>query len=95
MLYAILFFTILVFMYLSVAFRLAVMHPFLTVYYAVVDFILYIMHKKWRICPTGKLICYTALFGKGKTLSVVNYIVSMYMHYNNKLIYDTDRKSVV
>ncbi len=95
MLYAILFFTILVFMYLSVAFRLAVMHPFLTVYYAVVDFILYIMHKKWRICPTGKLICYTALFGKGKTLSVVNYIVSMYMHYNNKLIYDTTRKKWV
>lgn len=44
---------------------------------------------------TGKLICYTALFGKGKTLSVVHYVAALYEKYNNKMVYDRDRKKFV
>lgn len=40
---------------------------------------------------TGKLICYTALFGGGKTLSCVHYITNLYHRYNNKKIYDVHR----
>ena len=41
---------------------------------------------------TGKLICYTALFGGGKTLSCVHYIIHLYDKYNNKKIFDPQRK---
>lgn len=44
---------------------------------------------------TGKLICYCALFGKGKTLSVVHYVVANYKKYNDKRVYDFDRKKWV
>lgn len=78
-----------------VPFRVFVRHPFLTVYYGISDGIDYILHKKWNECPTGKLIAYTALFGKGKTLSVVHYVVGMYNRYNNKPVFDRDRKKFV
>ena len=44
---------------------------------------------------TGKLICYTALFGGGKTLSCVHYVNHLYDRYNNKKIYDIQRKKWV
>ncbi len=78
-----------------VPFRLAVRHPFLTIYYVISDFINYVVRKGWNNCPTGKLIAYTALFGKGKTLSVVHYVVGLYNRYNNKPVYDRDRKKFV
>ena len=84
------------FLYINyVPFRLVVKHPFLTVYYAVSDGINYIIRKGWNNCPTGQLIAYTALFGKGKTLSVVHYIVGMYNRYNNKKVFDRDRNKFV
>lgn len=48
----------------------------------------YIIHKKWRNLKTGKLICYVALFGKGKTLSAVHKVTRLYKKYNNKVVYD-------
>lgn len=89
-------FLIFVYCYVNyVPFRLVLWHPLSTIYYGISDSINYIMRKGWNNCPTGKLIAYTALFGKGKTLSVVHYIVSMYKRYNNKLVYDRDRKKFV
>lgn len=44
---------------------------------------------------TGKLICYTALFGGGKTLSCVHYVKSLYYRYNDRKIYDIGRKKWV
>ena len=82
-------------MVLSVCFRLTVLHPFATLYHAVVDFYKWLRYKKWRECKTGKLIAYTALFGRGKTLSVVHYITVMYRKYHNRMIYDRDRKKWV
>lgn len=78
-----------------IPFRIAVQHPILTVYYAVKDCIDYILHKGWNICPTGQLIAYTALFGRGKTLSVVHYITSMYYKYNDLPVWDRSRKKFV
>lgn len=81
--------------YLSVCFRLIVRHPVLTIYYAVRDSINWFRRKRWNECPTGELIAYTALFGRGKTLSVVHYIVSMYERYNNVKVFDVKRKKWV
>lgn len=78
-----------------VPFRLIVKHPLLTIYYGITDLYFYITRKGWNNCPTGKLIAYTALFGKGKTLSVVHYVVGLYRRYNNKPVYDRDRKKFV
>lgn len=79
----------------SVVFRTVFFHPLKSVYYAVKDFYQYIRYKKWNILYTGKLVCYCALFGKGKTLSVVHYVLGLYKRYNDKLIYDFDRKKWV
>lgn len=81
--------------WLSVCFRLTLLHPLLTLCYSVKDLYFYFYYKKWRICETGKIIAYTALFGKGKTLSVVHYMTEMYRRYNNKKVWDRDRKKWV
>ncbi|MBQ2936886.1 MAG: hypothetical protein IJD96_11690 [Lachnospiraceae bacterium] len=79
----------------SVCFRLVVKHPFKTIFYGISDGIDYIAKKRWNECPTGKLIAYTALFGRGKTLSVVHYVLGLYNKYNNKMVYCRERKKFV
>lgn len=81
--------------YLSVCVRVAVFHPFKTIYNAVIDLYKYIKYCKWRNCKTGELRCYVGLFGKGKTLSAVHYVVKKYEQFNNKKVYDSDRKKWV
>ncbi len=85
----------LVLYFLSVCFRLAVQNPVSFIRYMTKDAFYYFKYRKWNLCKTGHLICYTALFGRGKTLSVVHYIVSMYERYNNRKVYDSDRKKWV
>jgi hypothetical protein len=80
---------------MSVTFRVIVTNPIKTVYYGVVDFIKYIKYRQWRLCKSGTINCYVGLFGKGKTLSAVHYVCSVYKKYNNKLIYDFERKAWV
>lgn len=79
----------------SVTFRTLVFHPILTIGNGTVDFYKWIRYKRWREFETGELICYCALFGKGKTLSVVHYVRGRYNKYNNKKIYDFNRKKWV
>lgn len=81
--------------FMSVCFRVAVLHPFKTVRYAVVDLYKYIRYRKWNNCGTGELRCYVGLFGKGKTLSAVHYVVNKYKRYNNRRVYDFDCKKWV
>lgn len=76
-------------------FRTIVLNPHLTSFFSVVDLFNYIRYKKWRNAPSGELKCYTGLFGKGKTLSAVHYVVSLYKRYNNKRVYDSSRKKFV
>lgn len=76
----------------SPAFRCAVLHFPKTVFYAIKDSIDWVVHAGWRLCPTGYLIGYQGLFGKGKTLSAVHDVVDLYERYNNKKVYDKFRK---
>ena len=79
----------------SVFMRTIILHPFKTIFYSAVDFVNYIRHHRYDAMETGRLICYTALFGGGKTLSCVHYVDSLYRRYNNKRIYDINRKKWV
>lgn len=80
---------------ISVFARTLITHPLKTLYYAIVDFYNYFKEHRYDKMVTGKLICYTALFGGGKTLSCVHYVNSLYHRYNNKKVYDVDRQKFV
>lgn len=71
--------------------RCAVLHPVALVRYGVKDLIQYIKYERWNECKTGELVAYVGLFGKGKTLSAVHKVTSMYRQYNGKAVYDKDR----
>lgn len=75
----------------SPVFRCAVFHPFKTVFNTLIDTVLYILRKGWRVCPVGLIVAYCGLFGKGKTLSAVHDIVRKYEKYNGKMVYDKFR----
>ena len=75
--------------------RCAFSHPISLVRYGVVDLFNYFRYERWNECHTGELVAYTGLFGKGKTLSGVAKVVSMYNRYNDKLVYDRDRQKWV
>lgn len=77
--------------FMSVMIRVVLSHPISVVYYGCIDLYKYFMYKQWRNCKTGKLLCYVGLFGKGKTLSAVHYIVTMYKRYNDRLVFDFSR----
>ena len=72
--------------------RCAVSHPLKLVRYGVVDLYQYIKYQKWNECSTGELIAYVGLFGKGKTLSAVHKVVSMYEQYDGKAVWDKERQ---
>lgn len=71
-----------------IPFRLVILHPVHSVIYAIVDGYYYFKHKKYNWFDAGKLDCYAAHFGGGKTLSIVHYVVDQYRRYNDKLIWD-------
>lgn len=77
-----------VMMYFSVCFRIAVLHPFATIFNLIKDLPNYFIYKKWRNLKTGIIECFVALFGKGKTLSAVHKVTRLYKKYNNKVVYD-------
>lgn len=79
----------------SVTFRVLVTHPVSTGTYSFSDFFKWLRYQKWRIMPTGQLIAYCGLFGKGKTLSAVHHVVAAYNHYNGRKVYDFSRNKWV
>lgn len=72
-------------------FRILVSHPLNTVYYLFKDIPSYFIYKKWNNLKTGTIRCYVGLFGKGKTLSAVHDVTSLYNRYNNKPVFDFGR----
>lgn len=80
---------------MSVCVRVIVTHPISTVRYGVIDLYKYIRFHRWDECATGTISCYVGLFGKGKTLSAVHKVVSLYKRYNDKRIFDFNRKKWV
>ena len=93
---AVIVFVLIVFaLILSVECRLVLFHPFKTVCYLVTDIYRYFHDHKYDRYDGGMLNCYFAHFGGGKTLSVVHYIRILFKRYNNKRIYDRQRKKWV
>lgn len=80
---------------MSVCVRVIVTHPISTVWYGVIDLYKYFRFHRWNECATGTISCYVGLFGKGKTLSAVHKVVSLYKRYNDKKIFDFNRKKWV
>ena len=76
---------------LSPTIRSAFFHPVKLVRYGAVDLFQYFKYRKWYECRTGELVAYVGLFGKGKTLSAVHKVVSMYEQYDGKPVWDKDR----
>jgi hypothetical protein len=70
-------------------------HPFKTVTYAARDFYQWLKYEKWNCMDYGYVNCFVGLFGKGKTLASVYFVRRQYKRYNNKRIYDFDRKKWV
>lgn len=75
--------------------RCAVFHPVSTVYYGVKDLYYYVKHNMWHLYPTGELVAYVGLFGKGKTLSAVHKVVSAYNHYDGLPVWCSRRHKMV
>lgn len=82
-------------LYMSVTLRVLLAHPLAVIVYGVRDLYHYIKYRRWNECRTGRIICYMGLFGKGKTLSAVHYVQQLYNRYNDKIVYDTNRKKYV
>ncbi len=75
--------------------RTLLLHPCKVFYYSVKDLFQYIRYRRWNNCPTGRLVCYFAHFGGGKTLSATEHITRLYHRYNNKPVYDPARRKMV
>lgn len=78
-------------MVFSVFIRTIVLNLHLACYYLTIDIYHWFKYHLYNQMETGKLICYTALFGGGKTLSCVHHVNALYDRYNNKRIYDHQR----
>lgn len=74
------------------AVRCALCHPILMVKYVCIDLFHYIVRKEYNRFPTGKIVGYIGLFGKGKTLTATHDVVSAYMHFNGKKVWDGANK---
>lgn len=70
------------------ALRLAVFHAAASVWYAVRDAYTYVRRRRWREAPTGRMVCYAGLFGRGKTLSAVHELVRLYRRYDGLRVWD-------
>lgn len=75
--------------------RCAVCHPVATVFYGVKDLYHYFVHNMGNLYPTGELVAYVGLFGKGKTLSAVHKVVSAYNKFDGKPVWCTRRQKMV
>ena len=51
------------------------------------DLYYYLKNREYFVCPSGKIIAFCGLFGKGKTLSMVHYVTRMYKRFNDKRVY--------
>ena len=75
--------------------RCALLHSLSLAGYGTKDFFLFFLHRQYNLCPTGELVAYTGLFGKGKTLSAVHKVVSAYRRYDGKHVWCPRRKRFV
>ena len=81
------------------AYRCAFFNLPFTVYYAMVDTFFYFKHKRWNEADYGYVRTYVAQssvsFGCGKTLTAVNVAHDLYTKFNDKPVWDSERKKFV
>ncbi|MTQ97471.1 hypothetical protein GMD88_10705 [Pseudoflavonifractor sp. BIOML-A6] len=75
--------------------RCVLSHPLSVAKCGSLDLYHYLVHKGGNSCPTGELVAFVGLFGKGKTLSAVHKVVSMYERYNGVKVWCGRRKKLV
>lgn len=75
--------------------RCIVFHPVTAVHYGIKDAYMYIRHNLRWLYPTGELVAYVGLFGKGKTLSAVHKVVTAYNKYDGKIVWCSRRHKLV
>lgn len=68
--------------------RIIVFNPFRTLYYTIIDIFKYILYRRYNIPKTGEMICFSAHFGGGKTLTSVDKLTHIYKRFNGKKYYD-------
>lgn len=81
--------------FVFVPFRLVVQHPIAAVRYACTDTYSFFKLKKINCCKTGEIVAYVGLFGRGKTLSAVHKVCTLYRRYNDAIVWDRDRSDFV
>lgn len=86
---------VVVVMYVSPFFRGLVFHPLKSFFYSLKDICAYVKYRNWNVLLGGKLDCYVAHFGGGKTLSCVAEARRLYYRYNNKKVYSFERACFV
>lgn len=101
-LYFIAFVAFVILFFMSVTFRCAILHPFKVIINGYRDLRDRFKYQKWNDAPYGKIIGYISnqdgkgkKFGCGKTLTGVDFIVSLYKKYNGKKVYCPRRKKMV
>lgn len=75
--------------------RCVMLHPIGSVRYAVTDIFYYFRYNKRNLYPTGELVAYVGLFGKGKTLSAVHRVVTAYNKYDGRPVWCRRRRKMV
>ena len=75
--------------------RSLLFNPHFVLYYSVRDIYEYFAYRLYNKAKTGKLDCYVAPFGGGKTLSMAQYIHKFNKRYNGKTYYDSSRETFV
>lgn len=77
------------------ALKIALMHPLLDAWYFCRDCFFFIAHKGFNDCPTGEMMCFEGMFGRGKTLSAVHHVCGLYRTYNDKPVWDRKKGKFV
>lgn len=75
--------------------RCVMLHPIATVHYGCKDLYYYFKHNLKNLYPTGELVAYVGLFGKGKTLSAVHKVVTAYNKYDGLPVWCSRRHKMV
>lgn len=65
------------------------------IYYLPRDIYYFFKHKEYNDCPIGIIVAIVALFGKGKTLTIVHIIARLYRRKNGKMVWCKRRNKMV